>query len=135
MSLGVEHFVGDEMLINVVAHGPDTWHFEDLKSPTPVNTLFAAQVAPGVSAEQRTDFQGAAGDLTHGRLTDLLNWEHVTISEGTLFELCRIVDEYWAAIGARTDVHLTLHSRGFPVEGMSLVSIELPLDESSLEDA
>jgi hypothetical protein len=140
MSLGVGHFVGDEMLIDVVAHRPDTWHFEDLKSWTPVNTLFAAQVAPGVSPEQRTDFQGAADDLTHGRLTDLVHWDPVTISvdgEETLFEVCRIVDEYWAAIGVRTNVHLTLHSRGLPVEGLSLVSIELQLDldEPSLEDA
>jgi hypothetical protein len=67
MSLGVGHFLGDEMLIDVWAHRPDTERFDDLRAWTPVNTLFAAQAAPSFSSAQRSGFQKAADDLTHGR--------------------------------------------------------------------
>jgi hypothetical protein len=132
MSAGVGHFIGDEMLIDVVSHRPSVLHFDDTKAQTPVNTLFAALAAPGISPQQREAFQRAADDLTYGRETDTVRWEKMTVSvdaQPTEFDLCRIVDDYWFAIGVRPDVHLALHSRGLPIAGLSLVRIDLEVPE------
>jgi hypothetical protein len=131
-SVAVEHLMGDEVLIEVWAHRPDTEHFDDLKAWTPVNTFFRACGAPGVSAQQQADFGQAAEDCLRDRSNVLVQWERVMVSvEGQLvpFDLCRVVGEYWCAVGTRPDVHLTLHSSGLPATGLSLVKTELQLPD------
>ena len=132
MSATVEHRNPDGGSIEVVTYRPDNDMYDTTRTSMPVNAMWLIRSAPQVSASDRRAVAEALAEMGAGRETSLINWEPVTISvdgEATAFELCRFVDDFWCAIGARADVHISLSSRGVPLHGVALVRGDMRLPE------